>query len=140
MATAKPKAAPRKLAAADSAEAVDAFMAALDHPHKDAVEALRKVITGADKSVAEGIKWNAPSWRTTEYFATTHLRAKTGIGLILHLGAKARDDPGMVIEDPKSILTWLGKDRAMVSYADATAVKSGATALKAVLKQWLHFV
>ena len=24
--------------------------------------------------------------RTTEYFATTHLRAKTGVGVVLHLG------------------------------------------------------
>lgn len=130
----------RKLTSADTAAAVDAFMAALDHPHKDAIEALRKVITGADRSIAEGIKWNAPSWRTTEYFATTHLRAKSGIALILHLGAKARSGPAPEIDDPAGLLQWLAKDRAMLTFADAAAVKAQSAALRALLKQWLRFV
>jgi hypothetical protein len=79
-----------KLTPADTAQAVDRFMAALEHPHKPEIEALRQAICAVDPSIAEGVKWNAPSWRTTDYFATTHLRAKTGFGLILHLGAKAR--------------------------------------------------
>lgn len=138
MATKAPAA--RKLTAADTKEAVDEFMAALEHPHKDAVEVLRKVITGANKSIAEGIKWNAPSWRTTEYFATTHMRAKAGIGLILHLGAKVKVGAMPEIDDPEGLLQWLGKDRAMVTFADAAAVKSGSSALRAVVKQWLRFV
>jgi hypothetical protein len=60
----------------DTAAAVDAFMATLKHPHKPAIEEVRRVIFGADPSIAEGVKWNAPSFRTTGYFATTHLRAK----------------------------------------------------------------
>lgn|GEM_PF-6904464 len=40
-------------------EAVDEFMAALSRPHKP--------------DIAEGIEWNAPSWRMTEHFATMHL-------------------------------------------------------------------
>lgn len=130
----------RSLTPADTSEAVDVFMAALEHPHKPAVEALRKVITGADKSIAEGVKWNAPSWRTTEYFATTHLRAKAGIGLILHLGAKVKSGPTPEIDDPQKLLQWLAKDRALVSFADVAAVKAGAAPLRAVLKQWLKFV
>jgi hypothetical protein len=103
-----------KLTPADTAQAVDRFMAALEHPHKPEIEALRQAICAVDPSIAEGVKWNAPSWRTTDYFATTHLRAKTGFGLILHLGAKARDMPDgrLAIADPGGLLKWLGKDRA----------------------------
>ena len=93
-----------KKASADTSAAVVAFMASLEHPHKAAVAALREVILQADPSIAEGVKWNAPSYRTKEYFATTHLRAKVGIGLILHLGAKVRQDASLRIEDPEGML------------------------------------
>lgn len=76
--------------ATDTTEAVDAFMAALAHPCKAEVETLRGIVTSVDPRIAEGIKWNAPSWRLGEYFATTHLRARQGIAVILHLGAKTR--------------------------------------------------
>jgi hypothetical protein len=86
---------------------VDSFMAQLEHPHKPAIEATRQVVRGADPAIVEGIKWNAPSFRTTGYFATTHLRAKQGVGLILHLGAKVRDVSDFSIDDPAGLLTWL---------------------------------
>jgi hypothetical protein len=49
---------------------VDAFMGSLDHPAKREIETIRQTILGADTSIAEGIKWKALSFRTTEYFAT----------------------------------------------------------------------
>ena len=125
--------------AADSTEAVDAFMATLDHPRKPEIEALRKIIRGTHPGIAEGIKWNAPSFRTTEYFATTHLRAKAGIGLILHLGAKARALPagGMSIKDPDKLLQWLAKDRAMVTFSDLKDVRARKAALEGIVRQWI---
>ena len=64
--------------ATDTSTAVDALMRGLAHPHKPAIETLRRAILATDPSIAEGVKWNAPSFRTREYFATVHLRAKTG--------------------------------------------------------------
>jgi len=114
-------------------------MATLDHPHADAVQRLRAAVLGADPAIAEGVKWNAPSWRTSEYFATTHLRARTGVGLILHLGAQARALPvgGVAIDDPQGLLAWLGADRAQVAFADIADVEARAPALQAVLRQWI---
>ena len=66
---------------------MDAFLASLDHPFLREILALREIILGADPSIVEGIKWNAPSFRTSEYFATFHLRARDGVQLILHRGA-----------------------------------------------------
>src|SRR5882672_4516535 len=43
-------------------ELVDAFMNKLKHPLKDAAEALRQMILGADKTIGEEIFWNAPSF------------------------------------------------------------------------------
>ena len=65
-------------------EDVEIFLAALDHPLKPEILALRQIILAADPSITEGIKWNVPSFRTSEYFATMHLRAKDGIHVILH--------------------------------------------------------
>jgi hypothetical protein len=125
----------------DTTAAVDAFMAILQHPHAAQVQALRELVLGLHPSVAEGIKWNAPSYRTTEYFATTNLRAKQGIGLILHLGAKVRDVPGGVaIADPDGLLTWLGKDRASVEFTGAADLAAKSPALRKVLAQWLGYV
>ncbi len=115
-------------------------MKMLEHPHKPAIELLRQLICHADARIAEGVKWNAPSFRTEEYFATVHLRAKTGIGLILHLGAKARAGEMTPISDPDSLLTWLGKDRAMLNFADADDVRAKSKVLTAILTQWLDAV
>ena len=117
-------------------------MRQLEHPHKPAIESLRKLMLGVDPSVREGIKWNAPSFRTSEYFATTYLRSKTGIGLILHLGAKVREpaDGGVAINDPDKLLKWLGKDRAMLEFANADELEGKKPALIAVLRQWIRLV
>jgi hypothetical protein len=65
---------PSHTTAADTTSAVDEFMRTLDHPFKKAIEAIRSSMLAADRAIAEGIKWNAPSFRTSEYFATTNLR------------------------------------------------------------------
>jgi hypothetical protein len=131
-----------KLTSADTTVAVDQFMAALDHPCKAEIETLRRAMQAVDPAIAEGIKWNAPSWRTSEYFATTHLRAKTGFGLILHLGAKARELPagGLAIADPTGLLKWLGRDRAQVEFTSAADLTAKLPALQAVLRQWTAHV
>jgi hypothetical protein len=125
---------------ADSSTAVDAFMAVLEHPHKAAVGAIRQAILAADPSICEGIKWKAPSFRTTEYFATTHLRAKVGVGVVLHLGAKVRATPSVSIDDPGGLLEWLAKDRAMASFAGVDDVRTKEVALQRIVRQWITHV
>ena len=127
---------------ADSSRAVDAFLASLVHPFTAEVEELRRLVLAADPSIAEGVKWNAPSYRTTEYFATTHLRAKTGIGVVLHLGAKARALPagGLDVPDPERLLTWLAPDRAMVSFADAKELREKGRAFQELVRHWIRYV
>ena len=124
----------------DGTREVDAFMQSLDHPHKDAIDALRRIIVRTDPAIREGIKWNAPSFRTGEWFATTHLRAKSGIALILHLGAKVRSAPTPVIDDPARLLEWLGKDRARIGFADVAAVEASRPALERIVRLWIRHV
>ena len=129
-------------APADTSEAVDKFMATLEHPFKAEIEAIRRLMLGVDPSVREGIKWNAPSFRTTEYFATTNLRSRAGVGIILHLGAKVRKLPadGVRIDDPMKLLKWLGKDRAMVEFGNSQDLGEKAAAFQLILRQWIKYV
>ena len=127
---------------ASAPEDVETFLASLDHPFKQEILALRQIILGADPGIAEGIKWNAPSFRTSEYFATVHLRAKDGVQVILHLGAKTRDssNSGVVIADPESLLEWLARDRASAKFRDLKEVEARRSAFANVIRQWIKHV
>jgi len=120
--------------------AVIAFLRDLNHPLKKEIEAVRQIILGASPKIREGIKWNAPSFRTTEYFATFNLRADR-VWLILHLGAKVRDNTtSLKIADPAGLLEWLAKDRCVVKFSDAKDVKAKRAALAAVIRAWIRHV
>ncbi|ATC65274.1 hypothetical protein CMV30_15690 [Nibricoccus aquaticus] len=117
---------------------VDTFMAGLDHPLKNEIVEVRRIISGVSPAIQEGVKWNAPSFRTTEFFATIHLRARDKIQIVFHLGAKARDDvQSMAISDPCSLIKWLAKDRCLVTVGDVVANKA---ALVAIVRQWIAYV
>jgi len=120
-------------------ESVEAFVASLDHPFEPEIRAVREIVLGADPRIGEGIKWNAPSFRTSEWFATFHLRAKDGVQLILHLGAKKRD-AAVAIADPASLLTWLGTDRVSVTFRDLDDVAAKRAAFFALIRQWIEHV
>jgi hypothetical protein len=127
----------------DSApESVETFLAALDHPFKPAILAIRQIILAADPSIAEGIKWNVPSFRTSEYFATMHLRAKDGVQIILHLGTKTRATAttGIVIADPDLLLVWLAKDRASVTFCDLNDIDVRRSAFAQIIRQWITYI
>lgn len=120
---------------------VQAFIAELDHPLKPAIAALREVLLGADVGIAEEIKWNAPSFRTSEHFATMHLRARDSLQLILHLGARSkRVVPRDAIEDPHGLLKWLGPGRASVTIASQEDLQRKKAPLVAIVQQWITHV
>lgn len=125
---------------------VEAFLAATEHPFKPEIVALRQIILGADPAIAEDIKWNAPSFLVIKetgecmHFATFQLRAKDGVQIILHLGAKKREAAGLEIADPAALLAWLAKDRASVKFRDMQHIEAVKIAFAALLRQWLRHV
>ena len=141
MTTKSPKKQPAHRGGSGS-ESVEDFLADLEHPRKREILAIREILLGADPTIAEGIKWNAPSFRTSEYFATFHLRAKDGVQLILHLGAKKREEgvEASAISDPASLLKWLGKDRASVTLRDLDEIEQRRSALTEIVRQWIRYV
>jgi hypothetical protein len=124
--------------------AVVAFLQKLEHRLKPELEAIRRIILDADPEIREGIKWNAPSFRTTDWFATLNLRSKNGterVWLILHTGAKVKAAAtGVKIADPTGLLEWLAKDRAVVMFVDANDVKAKRRPLGCVIQEWIRQV
>ena len=117
---------------------VDDFMAALAPPHKAEIEAVRQIILKANPEITEGIKWNAPSFFFyKDWFATFHLRAKTGIQIILHRGASVKTAPMGEIADPSGLLEWLAPDRATIKFADMDAIQAGRQNLSSVINAWV---
>lgn len=121
---------------------VETFLAALDHPRKPEILAVRRVILGVDATIREDVKWNAPSFHTTEHFATFHLRAKDGVQVVLHLGAKPRPDAAVraALPDPSGLLFWKSADRATVTFRDMAEVKASGKAFAAIVRAWIEHV
>jgi hypothetical protein len=131
-----------KKIAGHGSDDVAAFMRTLEHPLKAEIQSVLALIRAAAPGIGEGIKWNAPSFRTTEWFATLHLRNRDEVQVILHLGAKARADirTQIDVDDPGKLLQWLGNDRATAKFRDAADIRARGTAFQALLRRWIEFV
>lgn len=129
-------------AASPQRDDVGQFMAAMTHPLKRELQFLRETILAADTAIGEGIKWNAPSFHTSEYFATFNLRSVDRVQLIMHFGAKVNEisRSGVVIDDPAQLLAWRGKDRAIVTFLDMAHLSASREAFTGVLRQWIGHV
>ena len=106
------------------------------------IQAVRDRIMRTDDRIVESVKWNAPSFATVEHFATFHLRSKNGLQVILHMGAKKRDDVTVRadVEDPDGLLEWRGDDRAVVTFRDVHDVEAKADAFTSIVRQWITHV
>lgn len=134
---AKPAKSVAKKAAAD--DAVAGYLETLKHPLKKEIEAVRLIILGVSPAISEGIKWNVPSFRTEkEWFATFHVRGQESVQLVFHLGAKKRADlKAFALADPKGLMKWLGKDRAMVTLGAGRDIPANRKALEAIVRAWI---
>lgn len=121
---------------------LDDFMRELDHPLKSDIETVRRIILSVDPGISEAIKWNAPSFRTTDFFATVNLRSRECVQLIFHTGAKVKATAatGIRIADPAGLLKWLAKDRCLVTLGAGKDIKAKRAAFEAVVREWIRWV
>jgi len=130
---------PKKAAPAAENE-VDAFMRNLVHPLHADIEAVRRIVLGADPAISDGIKWNSVSFRRSDWFATVNLRSKDVVQLVFHTGAKVKDTPELRIADPAGLMLWVAKDRALVTLGSGKTLKANTKAFEAIVKAWLKCV
>jgi hypothetical protein len=136
---AKKRAAKGEAATPQTDPVVVEFLRELDHPLKSEIEAVRQIILGVDASIREGIKWNGPSFRTAEYFATLFLRATDRVQLIFHKGAKVKDNSTkeMQITDPNGLIEWLAKERCRITVGAGKEIAKNRPGLETIVREWI---
>jgi len=122
--------------------AATALLEGLGHPLRREIEVAREVILGADAAIVEAVKWNAPSFKTTDFFATIHLRSRATLQLVFHTGArvKATAETGVDVADPGGLLRWLARDRALVTLGAGGEVEANRAHLEALVRSWVRWV
>lgn len=126
------------MAVAEKLRAVDAYLEGLEHRHKPAIEALRRVIHDAVPGLTERIKWNAPSFGLGEDDRITmRLHPGDRLQLILHRGAKAGADDLFRFEDPDKLIAWAAPDRGVITFSDAADLADKSASLSEILRRWV---
>ena len=121
------------------------YLNQLDHPLKNVVEALRKIMLATDKEIDEQIKWNSLSFCYTgemkpfdpkEYkkdIVVFNLHKKELVLLVFPTGARIDDNTGLLegkFTDGRKTAKFTGLDEVKLREED----------LRAVLRQWLQTV
>ncbi|MBK6636126.1 MAG: DUF1801 domain-containing protein [Chitinophagaceae bacterium] len=104
---------------------VNAFMKQLDHPLKDAIEAVRDIIK-SNPDISERVKWNAPSFFTDD-LATIHVKARQHVHLIFHHPA--------IVSIQSEFLEGDYKDRRMMYFESMKEVKARKKELTRIIKE-----
>jgi hypothetical protein len=118
--------------------AVDGFLGELDHPLAADVRSLRLAILSLPVGVGEQIKWRAPSFTYDGVDRVTfNLRPTDRIQLVLHRGAKVRQDTGaFTFTDDDGLVEWITPDRGTVSVTPAE-LPSRRPALLELVARWV---
>ena len=123
-------------------EKVDDFISKLQHPMKDVVQYLRSTLLSTDKTIGEGIFWNAPTFYFTgkmkpfdpktykRYLVGFNFYKQDTIRLIFLRGADATDKTGLLEGDYKD-------GRRIISYKGLAHVKETEEEFKKIIKQLL---
>jgi len=128
----------RSSSSAAAIASVDEFLRVLDHPHKEGIELLRAVILTVDKRITEEIKWNAPSFKLTDHFATFKLHPPKGIQLVLHVGSRPIVPPKQFqLDVPVDLVKWAAPDRCILMVPSSSAAAALQSTFARAVKQWL---
>ena len=123
----------------NQSDTVERFMAALDHPRRVEIAAIREAILGADARITEQIKWKAPSfcWNGDDR-VTLRLQPKNCLQLIFHRGVKVRDAAGFVFDDPGGLLRWAAPDRGVLDLNDEPVSGEKPAEIAALAMRWMQ--
>ena len=121
-------------------DAVDTFLAQHEHPLRPQVERLRLAILDSDDSITEHIKWNAPSFCVDGVDRVTfNLRPTDRIQLVLHRGAKKRDDSAQFsFADESGLVEWITPDRGTITIAATALTPELEARVLAVVGAWMR--
>jgi hypothetical protein len=113
--------------AAEGSKEVDEFITKLEHPLKNEIESVRKIILDSSPHILEQVKWNAPSFRAKDDFVTFHIRPVDKIHLVFH-------HPD-IVRIQSSLLQGDYKDRRMLYLVDQSSIEASRPELQRIIRE-----
>ena len=119
---------------------VTKFLDELNHPLRDEIEQLRKIILSAKSSIEENIKWNGPNYTFNgEDRITMKIQPPKNVQLIFHRGAKVLEIPTeKLLKEDFGILNWKGNDRAVATFVIMEEIVSTKESLQKIIEEWVQ--
>ncbi|MCU1516272.1 MAG: hypothetical protein JWQ75_993 [Pseudarthrobacter sp.] len=119
---------------------VDAFVEALDHPLKPAIQSLRLAVLDGDSEITEHIKWKAPSFCFDSVDRVTfNLRPLHLVQLIFHRGAKVTGaNFDFDVSKSNGLLEMIGPDRGQVIFPSAEVAAARQDEFVALVRAWVR--
>lgn len=119
---------------------VQTFMEELVHARKSDIETSRTLISKADKTLTERVKWNAPSFCSGgDDRITFRLQPGDRVELVFHRGAKPRKDASsFAFDDPSGLLEWPANDRGVVVFSSSKDISRNASGLRKLVRAWIE--
>lgn len=117
------------------------FIANFDDERKQLVEALLAAITEGFPTLTENIKWNAPNFcYNGKDRLTLMLHKKDRVSLILHTGAKPKEDKKAphLFTDDTGLLDWNSNIRATITFFDLIDFLVKRDVFKKAVQQWIE--
>jgi hypothetical protein len=117
------------------------FLAKFTDERKPLVTALLEAINEQCPDLTETIKWNAPTWCDDGKDRMTVMLHKKGrVGLILHTGAKPKEDKKAppLYQDDTGLLEWNSNIRATMTFYDLGDFSAKRNLFKKSVTRWLE--
>lgn len=113
-------------------ELVNDWMQQLEHPLKVEIDTVRTIIKQSNSSIKERIKWNAPSYYSTEDIVTFNHRATQHVHLIFHHPS--------IVKIKSALLEGDYKDRRMLYLPNMKAIKANKKELQRIIQESVQLI
>ena len=118
---------------------VTEFLNSINHPLRNEIEYMRKIILNTGIGLTENIKWNGPNYSfNNEDRITMRIQPPKQIQLIFHRGAKVKEQPtDKLIKDEYNLLVWRENDRAIATFKSIADIEINEAKLTELIKSWI---
>lgn len=124
------------------AQTVEQLLSLLDHPQVDLINEARTLIQRAEPALAEGVKWNAPSYALDgNDIITFNFRNYGPVSLIFHTGPKGKDTKTgrRLFEDASGLVEWLADKRFVLKVPDGRFLQTHAADITKLVQTWVAY-
>ena len=118
---------------------LDTFRDGLTAGQRPIIERLRASALASAEDVTEQIKWNAPSFGVAgEDRITLGLDPRGRVRVVLHRGAKPRDNSDFRFDAPDGLVRWADRDRGVMQFDDLAALDEWQAEVDDVFRRWME--